>query len=258
MSDLRVPASLTPGLSAAVRAEAPTPGAPEKDAVRAMFDRIAPRYDLLNRVLSAGTDVRWRRRCVAALELAPGARVLDVCAGTADLLVEALRGGPGRSGVGVDLSDRMLLLGRAKLARAGAGGRSVLAAGDAERLPLADARFDAAMVAFGIRNVGDPLSALREMFRVLRPGGRLAVLEFSMPPGAFGRLYRAYFRHVLPAIGRWLSGDGRAYAYLPASVERWPAPADFGALLAAAGFASVRWTALTGGIAHLHRGDKPA
>ena len=242
----------------ALDAATPTPGAPEKAVVRSMFDRIAPRYDLLNRLLSAGTDLRWRRACVDALALSPPAHVLDLCTGTADLLIEALGRGARLSGVGVDLSGEMLRRGRRKLAAQGFAGRAALASGDVEQLPFRDASFDAALVAFGIRNVGDPLLALREAHRALRPGGRLAVLEFSMPRGLLGAGYRLYFRHLLPWVGGFVSGDAGAYAYLPASVARFPAPQDFGRLLEAAGFVSVAWTSLTGGIAHVYRGEHAA
>jgi demethylmenaquinone methyltransferase/2-methoxy-6-polyprenyl-1,4-benzoquinol methylase len=233
----------------------PTPGAPEKAAVRSMFDRIAPRYDLLNRLLSAGTDVRWRRRAVAFLDLEPGARVLDLCTGTADLLLEALRSGRARGGLGVDLSHQMLVRGRKKLAAAGAAG-AALAGGDAERLPVRDGAFDGALVAFGIRNVGDPVAALREVRRALRPGGRFVVLEFQTPRGALGALYQLYFRLVLPRVGALLSGDGGAYTYLPASVARFPDPEAFASLMREAGFADVRHRRLTLGIAWLHRGER--
>jgi demethylmenaquinone methyltransferase/2-methoxy-6-polyprenyl-1,4-benzoquinol methylase len=235
----------------------PTPGAPEKAAVRSMFDRIAPRYDLLNRLLSGGTDVRWRRRAVDLLELPAPARVLDLCTGTADLLIEALRRDPRHSGVGVDLSHGMLSRGAAKLRRGGYAGRAGLVGGDGERLPLRDASCDGALVAFGIRNVGDPVRALCEVVRVLRPGGRLVVLEFSMPRGLLGSAYRFYFRSVLPRLGGLVSGDGSAYSYLPASVARFPAPRDFAALMEESGLRDVTWRLLTGGIASLHRGEKP-
>ncbi len=234
----------------------PIPGAPEKAAVRSMFDRIAPRYDLLNRLLSAGTDVRWRRRAVDFLEIPPPARVLDLCTGTADLLIEALGRDPRQSGLGVDLSHGMLVRGAAKLARGGYVGRAALAGGDGERLPVRDGLFDGALVAFGIRNVGDPVAAMREVRRALRPGGRFVVLEFSMPEGFFGVAYRLYFRHVLPRVGGLVSGDASAYSYLPASVGRFPRPDAFAGLMAEAGFADVRWRPLTGGIACLHRGEK--
>jgi demethylmenaquinone methyltransferase/2-methoxy-6-polyprenyl-1,4-benzoquinol methylase len=234
---------------------APTPGAPEKAAVRTMFDRIAPRYDVLNRVLSAGIDMRWRRRLVRAVG---GTRGLDVCSGTGDVLVEYLRRDPRRTGIGVDMSAGMLALGAAKLRRLGLDVRGRMLAGDAEELPVAGARFDAVTVAFGIRNVGDPAAALREMHRVLRPGGRAAVLEFSLPQGTLGGAYRLYFNRVLPRIGTWISGDAAAYAYLPASVASFARPEQFGALMTGAGFAAVRWEPLTGGIAHLYIGEKNA
>jgi demethylmenaquinone methyltransferase/2-methoxy-6-polyprenyl-1,4-benzoquinol methylase len=235
----------------------PTPGAPEKRAVRAMFDRIAPRYDLLNRLLSAGIDARWRRLAVAALDPRGPAPLLDLCSGTADLLLEALPRDANLRGVGADLSEGMLRRGRAKLARDGLSGRAALVAADGESLPFAAESFGNALVAFGIRNIADREGALRELHRVLRPGGRLVVLEFSMPAGGLGKAYRFYFRHVLPRVGAWISGDGEAYRYLPASVAVFPDPPAFGALLERAGFAAVGWTPLTAGIAHLHRAEKP-
>ena len=239
------------------RVVTPTPGAPEKAAVRSMFDRIAPRYDLLNRVLSGGTDVRWRRRAVDFLEIPPPCRVLDLCTGTADLLIEALGRDPRNTGLGVDLSLGMLGRGSAKLASGGYADRAVLVAADGERLPLAGGRFDGALVAFGIRNVADPVAAMREVKRALRPGGRFVVLEFSMPGGVFGMAYRFYSRRVLPLVGGLVSGDGSAYAYLPASVARFPRPDAFAGLMERAGFVDVSWRLLTGGIACLHRGENP-
>jgi len=222
-----------------------------------MFDRIAPRYDLLNRLLSAGTDVRWRRRAVDFLELAPPLRVLDLCTGTADLLLEVVSRDPRNSGLGVDFAQAMLALGARKLARRGYASRARLAGGDGERLPVRSASFDAALVGFGIRNIGDPSRALAEVHRALKPGGRFVVLEFSMPKGLLGRLYRTYFTQLLPRIGRLVSGDGSAYAYLPASVQAFPSPQAFAALMQQAGFVSVHIQPLTFGIACLHRGEKP-
>jgi len=232
----------------------PTPGAPEKAAIRTMFDRIAPRYDLLNRVLSAGIDVRWRRRCID--ETGAAKRVLDVCSGTGDLLIEFLRRHPAHHGLGVDISIGMLTRGADKLRRHGLADRGQMTGGDAERLPVRSGSMDAVTVAFGIRNVGEPLHALREMLRVLRPGGRALILEFSMPEGTLGAAYRMYFTHVLPRIGGWVSGDAGAYAYLPASVARFARPEGFGALMRDAGFDRVAWHALTGGIAHLYIGER--
>lgn len=243
----------------------PTPGAPEKAAVRSMFDRIAPRYDLLNRLLSAGVDVRWRRKAVDTLDLdvdvdigqTGSARILDLCTGTADLLIEALGRDPRLRGLGADLSPQMLIRGLRKLERRGMASRSTLACADAERLPLRGALFDGALVSFGIRNIGDRERALHEMIRVLRPGGRLVVLEFGVPRGLLGTLYRFYFGHLVPWIGGIISGDPGAYSYLPASVAVFPTPQAFGALMEKAGFVAVSWKPLTGGIANLHRGDKP-
>jgi demethylmenaquinone methyltransferase / 2-methoxy-6-polyprenyl-1,4-benzoquinol methylase len=235
----------------------PTPGAPETASVRSMFDRIAPRYDLLNRVLSGGTDTRWRRRAVDFLELRGDGRVLDLATGTGDLLIEALRRSPQTRGVGVDLSSGMLVRGAAKLERRGFSPRAALLAGDGERLPLASNAFAGALIAFGIRNVAHPEVALEELLRVLRPGGRLVVLEFSMPPGLLGAAYRLYFERVLPWIGGLVSGDRGAYAYLPASVGRFPSGDAFCALLGNVGFSGVEARRLSGGIAYLYRGEKP-
>jgi demethylmenaquinone methyltransferase/2-methoxy-6-polyprenyl-1,4-benzoquinol methylase len=221
-----------------------------------MFDRIAPRYDLLNHVLSGGIDIHWRRRAVDVLAAAPGARVLDLCTGTADLLIEALGRDGASRGVGLDMSMPMLTRAAGKLSRVGMAGRAGLVAGDVQALPVRDGAFDGALIGFGIRNVGDAAGALAEMRRVLRPAGRLVVLEFSMPRGPMGVLYRAYARHVLPRLGGWISGDRGAYAYLPASVARFPTPAELGALMEGAGFTDVRWQPLTGGVAHVHQGDR--
>ena len=234
----------------------PTPGAPEKKAVRSMFDRIAPRYDLLNRLLSAGTDVRWRRRAVDFLGPS-GGRVLDLCTGTADLLIEWLGRRTECRGVGVDLSTEMLRLGASKLRGRSLEDRGGLLAGDAERLPFRSASFEGAMVAFGIRNVGDADAALREVFRILRPGGRFVILEFGMPAGVVGLVYRFYFRQLLPLVGGLVSGDAAAYRYLPASVRRFDAPEALAARLDLAGFRAVEARRLSLGIAWLHRGQKP-
>jgi len=227
--------------------------AKEPDQIAGMFDAIAPRYDFLNRVLSAGRDRRWRRTAIEALALAPSEILLDVCTGTADVLLEGLSRQP-RLGaaVGVDFSHEMLARGRRKLARAGAA-PAMLARADATGLPLADASVDAAAIAFGIRNVQQPERACAELARVLRPGGRVAVLEFGLPRSrAFRALYLWYARRILPLVGRLVSRHGRAYAYLPESVGRFPAPETFGQLLQASGFPHVSIVPLTLGIVYLY------
>ena len=230
---------------------APTPGRPEKENVQAMFDAIAPRYDLLNRVLSARVDVAWRRHAVRALALRPGDRILDLATGTGDLLLEELRGGASRS-VGADLSFGMLRLARPKFEAAGKPEARVCQ-GDAERLPFSDAAFDGATIAFGIRNVLDRAQGLREMRRVVKPGRRVVVLEFHETRGLMGRLFRVYFNHVLPRIGALVSSRA-AYSYLPRSVANFETPEDFASLMKDAGLREISSRPLTFGIAWLHVG----
>ena len=223
------------------------------DRIAGMFDAIAPRYDLLNRLLSAGIDRRWRARAIATLGLTGCETVIDVCTGTAEVALEARRRGAGRV-LGVDFAGAMLALGLRKV-RAASDDRIVLVRGDAMRLPASGGSADAATVAFGIRNVQDAAIACAELARVLRPGGRLAILEFGMPrvPGV-SALYRWYFSRVLPFVGRRISGHTAAYSYLPASVGTFPPPAEFMTLLRRAGFSDVRAVPLTFGIVYLYVG----
>jgi demethylmenaquinone methyltransferase / 2-methoxy-6-polyprenyl-1,4-benzoquinol methylase len=225
--------------------------------IAGMFDAIAPRYDLLNRVLSAGLDRRWRDRTVTALDLPQGARVLDLCTGTADLAIATVRLVPGSAVVGVDFAGAMLHLGRAKVVSLGLGRSVQLVRGDATQVPVGTGTCDAATIAFGIRNVAEPERALTEVARVLRPKGRLAILEFGQPaiPG-LRSLYSWYFRYVLPTIGRLVSKHGSAYSYLPASVGTFPPPDEFAAIIARQGFARVTTVSLTFGIVYLFIAEK--
>lgn len=224
------------------------------DRIAGMFDAIAPRYDLLNHLLSAGIDRRWRAKAIASLQLTGRETLVDVCTGTGDVALEA--SGRAARVLGVDFAAGMLALGLAKVRRGGAG-RIALIRGDAMRLPVGDATADAVTVAFGIRNVQRPEVGCAEMARVLRPGGRLAILEFGMPriPGV-AAIYRWYFSRVLPFIGRRLSGHSGAYSYLPASVGTFPPPAEFMTLLRQAGFSQVRADPLTFGIVYLYTAVK--
>jgi demethylmenaquinone methyltransferase/2-methoxy-6-polyprenyl-1,4-benzoquinol methylase len=227
-----------------------------------MFDAIAPRYDLLNHLLSAGIDRRWRARAIASLQLTGRETLLDVCTGTADLALEArarARGSHGSAAarvLGVDFSGVMLEHGRRKVAAAG-DSTIVLLRGDAMRLPVRAASVDAATVGFGIRNVFRPEVACGEMARALRPGGRLAILEFGVPrvPG-LRAAYRWYFTRVLPRVGQWLSGHTAAYSYLPASVGAFAPPREFVTLLRQSGFVDVQAVPLTFGIVYLYTARK--
>jgi len=218
-----------------------------------MFDAIAGRYDLLNHVLSAGIDRRWRRLAIQALALSGSERVLDLCTGTADLAIAARAMAPGARVVGVDFADAMLRVGLAKLRRGGLDRAVSLVRGDATRIPIADQSVDAVTIAFGIRNVEQPDAACGEIHRVLRPGGRLAILEFAIPATPIVRAgYLAYFKYVLPRIGRVISRHDSAYGYLPASVGAFASPAEFMAILRQRGFVEVRAVPLTFGIVCLY------
>lgn len=223
-----------------------------------MFDAIAGRYDLLNTLLSAGLDRYWRRRAIRALQFSGGEVLLDVCTGTGDVALTALKATPGaRSVVGVDFAGRMLQL-AVKKARAGAlTGRTTFIRGDAMRLPVADASVDGATIAFGIRNVQEPAVACAELVRVLRPGGRLAILELGLPaiPG-LRSLYLWYFRDLLPRIGRRVSRHSAAYSYLPASVGEFPSGEAFAKILRDAGFHKVKSDPMTFGIVYLYSAEK--
>jgi demethylmenaquinone methyltransferase/2-methoxy-6-polyprenyl-1,4-benzoquinol methylase len=229
---------------------------PEK--IAGMFDAIAPRYDLLNTVLSGGTDRYWRWRAVRTLGLTGSETAIDLCTGTADLVLALARPGRARRVIGIDFSGEMLRLGLRKVRRAVRGVPALLSRGDAMRLPAADGCADGLTIAFGIRNVQRPEVAARECLRVLRPGGRLAILEFGTPRMAgFRQFYQWYFRHILPRIGRLVSRHDEAYTYLPESVGTWATPDQFCETLSTAGFSEVRAVPLTFGVVYLYTARRP-
>ena len=232
-------------------------GEGKRDYVRTVFEQIAPRYDLLNHLLSLNIDRIWRRRALRALgwERAPAGDYLDLCAGTLDVAAQLI-GQRGFSGfvIGADFAVPMLRAGagKASASRLGAVGA------DAQRLPLADESVDGATVAFGIRNVASLDTGLREAHRVLRRGARFVILEFTTPRLAIVRaFYHLYFHHVLPLVGGVISGHRTAYRYLPASVAHFPAEPELARRMTAAGFGDVRWESLSLGIAAIHVGVKP-
>jgi demethylmenaquinone methyltransferase/2-methoxy-6-polyprenyl-1,4-benzoquinol methylase len=224
--------------------------------VQAMFSDIAPRYDFLNHLLSFNLDKRWRRRAIRCLEWQRSAEgtYLDLCAGTLDVAV-MLASQPGFTGrvIGADFAEPMLRAGRVK-----ASGTAVHpVAGDALALPLRDGSCAGAIVAFGVRNVADLDASLREVARVLRPGGRYVILEFTTPRAALIRgAYHLYFHHVLPVVGGLVSGNRTAYRYLPESVAQFPAPAELADRLRSAGFREVSWSSMTFGTVAIHVGTR--
>ena len=223
----------------------------------AMFDGIAHRYDLLNRLLSFGVDQRWRRHTVDALGLGDGpARILDLATGTADLAIAVARRHPEAEVVGLDPSSAMLGVGATKLAAGGLGARVSLVLGDAQELPFSDDSFDAVTMAFGIRNVPDRPRALAEMARVVRRGGRVCILELAEPRGALGVLARFHVHTLVPSLGALLSG-ATAYRYLERSIARFPPAEAFTPLLEAAGLRVLEARPLTFGVATLFIAERP-
>ena len=231
---------------------------PSRTAVWKMFDRIAHRYDLLNRLLSFGQDVVWRKRVARHLPELTEMHILDIATGTGDLLITLHQhNGKVASGVGIDLAEKMLAFGQKKLVQRRLNNVLALQIGDAMDIPFPEASFHAVTIAFGIRNVEQVEKALAEMFRVLKPGGRALILEFSLPENIlFRKLYLFYFRHILPRIGGLISGDSIAYRYLNQTVESFPYGNEFCDLMRAAGFRQVKHTPLTFGIATIYQGDK--
>lgn len=229
----------------------------KKEEVREMFDNIAPKYDLLNHTLSMSIDRVWRRRVVGEVRRAKPGRILDVATGTGELAIAMARRIRDVQVLGVDLSEQMLAVARRKIEARGLDGRIVLDRGDAERLAVADASVDVATVAFGVRNFGDLGAGLRELARTIKPGGKVVILEFSRPRNrVFRALYEFYSYKILPRIGGLVSRDKRAYEYLPASVGEFPAPEEFMAMMARAGFRNCRARSQSFGIAQIYIGER--
>jgi demethylmenaquinone methyltransferase/2-methoxy-6-polyprenyl-1,4-benzoquinol methylase len=227
------------------------------DAVRSMFDQIAPRYDLLNHVLSCNIDRVWWRRAARSFRPVlsrPEAQILDLCCGTGDMTLALLRLRPedGRPVLAADFAHQMLLRGADKFVPRGA----LAVEADALRLPLPGRSIDLTITAFGFRNLANYRAGLVEFYRVLKPGGELGILDFSEPGGLMGKLYAFYFRRVLPTVGSLISGVSGPYRYLPASVEKFPAPGELLEVMRSVGFEQVSWSPYSFGIAGLYRGVK--
>ncbi|MBI2355115.1 MAG: bifunctional demethylmenaquinone methyltransferase/2-methoxy-6-polyprenyl-1,4-benzoquinol methylase UbiE [Deltaproteobacteria bacterium] len=227
------------------------------EKIQQMFGAIAPRYDFLNRLLSLGIDRRWRSKAVRLLKYREGARILDVATGTGDVALEIARATPSSVKItGADFCREMVELGEAKVAASPYAARIDFRVAPCEDLPFQDNTFDSITIAFGIRNVVDRKLGLAEMWRVLRPGGRLIILEFSTPRSRlFRQLYYFYFRRLLPVIGGLFSRYN-AYKYLPDSVLEFPSHEEFSRMIAEAGFRSIHIKELTFGIASIYAGDK--
>jgi demethylmenaquinone methyltransferase/2-methoxy-6-polyprenyl-1,4-benzoquinol methylase len=230
----------------------------ELDFVKDMFDRIAPKYDFLNRLLSTGQDIIWRTNTIKAAKLKKDSLIMDIACGTCDIALEASAALKGRCRIiGVDFSRGMLKLGRKKLAQKNNTSISLLNA-DALALPVKPGIFDAVFIAFGIRNIMNRNKALKEFLNVLKPGGRLAVLELTTPDKKILRsIYLLYFKRILPAIGSFFSKDNSAYSYLPESVLKFPDPVTFSHIMEEAGFKHIRFRQMTFGIVTIFVGTKP-
>ncbi len=221
--------------------------------VQAMFDRVAPRYDLVNRLMSVGLDIRWRRLAAAAADVSLGGRALDVCCGTGDLTFElAARVGPSGHADGADFSEEMLVLARRKASERGLT-QVTFTQADALALPFETDAYDAATVAFGARNLSDLDAGIREMARVVRPGGRVVILEITTPR-RLRTLHAIWFDRVVPRLGGLISGDRAAYRYLPASAKRFPDPPALATMMREAGLERVEYRTFMGGIVALHHG----
>lgn len=221
--------------------------------IAAMFDRISPKYDRLNHLLSLNIDKIWRRKTAKVVSKSYPKTILDLATGTADLAIELAKNNPQAQIIGVDFSEKMLEIGKAKIAKQGLENQIELRWGDAATLPFEDNTFDTVTVAFGVRNFENLEQGLSEICRVLKPNGQVVILEFSMPEKfPIKQAYQLYFSHILPKIGKRISRDAIAYSYLPSSVEAFPKPTDFVLVLASHGFRNVTAIPLTFGIATLY------
>lgn len=228
----------------------------KKEVVEGIFNDIAPKYDLLNHLLSLNIDKGWRRKAMRCVEEDGKGHLLDVACGTGDFSIAACRAGV-RQVTGIDISANMVNIGRKKVAEAGLAGQIDLRSGDSEAMEFSDNTFDTVTVAFGVRNFEHLEQGLREMYRVLRPGGKVIILEFSMPEHfPMKQLYKFYFRRVLPVVGGWVSGNRGAYTYLPESVMKFPQGRAFLDIMVRCGFQGAARHKLTFGIASLYTGKK--
>ena len=228
----------------------------KKEQVARMFDSISHRYDLLNHVLSLGIDRRWRKKAIGMLRPHQPRHILDVATGTGDFAIQAMDIQPDEV-VGVDISEGMLEKGRAKIKALGLSSKIQLLSGDSENIPFDENKFDAVTVAFGVRNFADVQRGLREIHRVLKPGGHIIVLEFSRPRQfPFKQVYNFYFKTILPKIGRMVSSDRAAYTYLPESVEAFPDGEDFVNILRNVGFKEITCKPLTFSVSSIYMGQK--
>ena len=228
----------------------------KKEVVEGIFNDIAPKYDLLNHLLSLNIDKGWRRKAMRCVEEDGKGHLLDVACGTGDFSIAACRAGV-RQVTGIDISANMVNIGRKKVAEAGLAGQIDLRSGDSEAMEFSDNTFDTVTVAFGVRNFEHLEQGLREMYRVLRPGGKVIILEFSMPEHfPMKQLYKFYFRRVLPVVGGWVSGGRGAYSYRPEAVLKFPQGRAFLDIMARCGFQGAARHKLTFGIASLYTGKK--
>jgi demethylmenaquinone methyltransferase/2-methoxy-6-polyprenyl-1,4-benzoquinol methylase len=228
----------------------------KKEQVAKMFNNISKRYDLLNHLLSLGIDIVWRKQAIKKLKEDKPKILLDVATGTGDFAIEALALAPEKV-IGIDISEGMLEHGRIKMRRKGLDDKIELLSGDSEHIPFEDNKFDAITVGYGVRNFEDLEAGLREMYRVLKPGGKVVILEFSRPRKfPFKQIYNFYFKHILPLIGRVIAKDRSAYTYLPESVQYFPDGQDFLNILEQTGFNNTQWDPLTFGISSIYTGRK--